>query len=247
MNPDVGFITFDEFKKSVHISIKDICLDFIGKNRESIKIKKENVILKNMINIVNSTLRLSNEKGFQDLSMRDLSRETGLSMGALYSYFPGKEELLAMIHEQGSETVLKLIMNRINLNIAPLEKLRIFISTHLYISEIMKEWFYFFYMETKNLNKVNQKLPIKIELMTEEICVNILEAGKSQKIFKLENTLFTAAAIKAMLQDWYLKRWKYSMRNISVEEYARFMIEFIESSILRKKKNNFIGGREWKL
>jgi len=38
--------------------------------------------------------------------------------------------------------------------------------------------------------------------------------------------------IKAILQDWYLKRWKYEMRNISVEQYASFLIDLVESYLL---------------
>jgi hypothetical protein len=37
--------------------------------------------------------------------------------------------------------------------------------------------------------------------------------------------------IKAMLQDWYVKRWKYARRQISVDNYAEFVIGFIESAL----------------
>jgi hypothetical protein len=42
----------------------------------------------------------------------------------------------------------------------------------------------------------------------------------------------TATVIKAMLQDWYVKRWKYSRRRISVDEYADFVIFVIASIIM---------------
>jgi hypothetical protein len=40
--------------------------------------------------------------------------------------------------------------------------------------------------------------------------------------------MMTSALLKAMLQDWYLKTWKYQGRKLSVEDYARFVIEMIE-------------------
>ena len=39
----------------------------------------------------------------------------------------------------------------------------------------------------------------------------------------------TGAVIKAMLQDWYLKRWKYARRNVSVEKYAAFVMDLVET------------------
>ena len=44
----------------------------------------------------------------------------------------------------------------------------------------------------------------------------------------------TASIIKAMLQDWYLKRWKYAKRRVSVEKYARFVLAFVEAFCLKK-------------
>jgi len=41
----------------------------------------------------------------------------------------------------------------------------------------------------------------------------------------------TASVIKAMLQDWYLKRGKYAKRRIPVEKYAQFVLQFIEAFI----------------
>ena len=43
--------------------------------------------------------------GFQAMTLRSLSRESGLSMGALYNYFSSKEDLLKIIHSYGSQTV----------------------------------------------------------------------------------------------------------------------------------------------
>jgi hypothetical protein len=39
--------------------------------------------------------------------------------------------------------------------------------------------------------------------------------------------------IKAMLQDWYLKRRKYAARKVSVEHYAAFLVDFVESYLLQ--------------
>jgi TetR/AcrR family transcriptional regulator, cholesterol catabolism regulator len=168
------------------------------------------------------------------MSLRDLCSESGLSMGALYSYFSSKDELVLMIHEQGHKSV-QAILKKYTEEIAdPVEKLRAAVRAHLYLSEIMSYWFAFFFMETKNLSKKDQRIPIESELWTEKLYIDILAEGNRQGVFSVENLELTGSAIKALMQDWYLKRWKYSKRKIGIDQYTDFVISFIESFVLKK-------------
>jgi len=224
-------MTFEDFKHMATISMEEICHEIFMENQASIKIKKEAVAVKNLANIFNTALTLSNEKGFQSMSLRDLSRTSGLSMGALYSYFTSKDELLAMIQNQGRRLTRKVLTKQIDTSAEPNEMLRTAIRAHLYLTEVMQQWFYFFYMETKNLDKSQQKKSMEGELETEQVFIDILDAGNQKQQFYVENSMLTASVIKSMLQDWYLKRWKYAHRQVSVDEYAEFLISFIESAI----------------
>ena len=46
----------------------------------------------------------------------------------------------------------------------------------------------------------------------------------------------TSAALKALLQDWYLKRWKHERRRLSVEQYAEFVIELMGAYLDAKEE-----------
>lgn len=98
MSDDLNFKTF---KKLVRVSMEDMCREYFLGNRENIRIKKEGVAVKNLVKIFNAALTISNAKGFSAMSLRELSAEAGLSMGALYTYFTSKEELLDMIQPCG--------------------------------------------------------------------------------------------------------------------------------------------------
>jgi len=215
------------------VSVEGLCRDFYRDNRAAIRIKKEEVAVKNLTTIVNTTLKLSYKKGFDAMSLRDLSRESGLSMGALYSYFSSKEELLSMIQYHGKAAVERILRDHIVRDSDPRVKLSNAIRTHLYLSELMKSWFYFFFMETKNLNKKYRKISVESELMTERVITDILEEGVRIKMFAVHNIPLAGSVIKAMMQDWYLKQWKYVQRNISVETYAQFVIDVVESFVIK--------------
>ena len=223
---------FDVFKNRVSMSKEDMYMEFFRKNRDRIKIKKAPVAVKNLIKISEATLALSNNKGFSAMSMRDLSAEAGLSVGALYSYFSSKDELIDMIQKQSMRVATRVLVDQLTGIDDPHLKLKRAIYAHLYLSEILHTWFYFSYMETKNLTKKVQKRAIELELFTEKIFTDIIEQGKQSRIFRDVNKELVAAMIKAILQDWYLKRWKYEMRNTSVEQYASFLIDLVESYLL---------------
>jgi AcrR family transcriptional regulator len=223
-----GNLRFETFKGLVSLSMEDLCRELFLDNRESIKIKKEGVAVKNLVKILDAALTLSNEKGFAAMSLRDLSAKAGLSMGALYTYFSSKEELLQMIQRQ-SAVVVQVLLDQIEGIEDPLSKLKRVIQSHLFLSEVMQPWFYFAYMETKNLAKQEHKKAIEAELATEKLLIDIMKEGRDKGDFKAVNMELAGAVIKAMLQDWYLKRWKYARRNVSVEKYAAFVIDLVET------------------
>lgn len=225
-------MTFDDFKTMATVSMENICRDIFLKNRESIKIKKEPLVVKNLMTIFNATLKLSNAKGFHAMSLRDLCRETGLSMGGLYSYFSSKDELLKIIQKQGGDMVSAILNQHIEAALFPKDKLETAIQTHLYLSEVLQPWFFFSYMETRYFRKEEHEKAIANELYTEKLLIDILNLGNEQNVFNATEPMLTAALIKAMLQDWYLKRWKYRRRNVSIDTYADFVIQIVETSIL---------------
>jgi len=231
-------MNYSAFKKTISKYTGDFCNEDFLENRRNIRIKKECTVKKNLEKIFDATLRISNNKGFQAMTMRDLSREAGLSMGALYSYFSGKEDLLKMLQSQRRSVTKRILEEYIDREPGIADKLRIAIRIHLYLSETMQPWFYFSYMETKNISGPEQAKAIESELYTEKIFENILNEGEKSGVFIHRNHQLTASIIKAMLQDWYLKRWKYAKRNISVEQYAKYLISIIETFCLSSEYEN---------
>ena len=228
-------MTFSDFRKRMGISLEDICREIYEEHRLTIRIKKEKTLLKNLSSIMETALQISNEKGFQAMSMRDLSRESGLSMGALYAYFSGKEELLEVMLRTGRTAIHRTMGEALTSVLNPRDRLRTAIETHLFLSEVMQPWFFFSYMEAKNLSEDAKENAKESELRTEAIFGDIIREGCRAGVFIKNNGNLTAALIKAMIQDWYLKRWKYSRRGVSVDQYAGFVVEFVESFLLSEQ------------
>ncbi|WP_413907980.1 TetR/AcrR family transcriptional regulator [Desulfobacula sp.] len=218
---------YSEFDKIIPDLKMDICRKAYLENKDKIRIKKEKLVVINLGKIFDATLEIGILKGFQAMTMRDLSRVSGLSMGGLYSYFSSKEQILTVYLGQGRKIIKEVLERFIMEKTLPIERLRTAVQIHLFLTEKMHEFFFFSYMEAKNLSLEERERSIQGELGTEKMFEEILLDGQKQGVFKEVNHTLSASVIKAMLQDWYLKRWKYAKRNVHVDQYADFIMAFI--------------------
>jgi AcrR family transcriptional regulator len=80
--------------------------------------------------ILNAGARVFARKGFHHASMRDMSRETGMSLAGLYYYFRSKEELLFLIQKDIFETILATVSERLAATQDPEEQLHALFEVH---------------------------------------------------------------------------------------------------------------------
>ncbi len=223
---------YAEFKKIYGISNHDLLREIFRNNKDMMRIKKEKTAINNLEKIFRAVFRIAYRKGFKSMTMRDLSEKTGISLGALYAYFPGKDKLLSIIQSHGW-TILKQDLEEIlGMYDDPTEKLREVIKAHIFLSELFRPWFYFTFMEARNIKPLEFEAVKSMEEYTQKVLADILVSGEKQGIFKSEDHELTASIIKAMQQEWYLKRWKYRKLKVSVDRFADHVIRMVEAFCL---------------
>ena len=102
-------------------------------HREKMQIKNPKVAVGNLEKIFTATFRLANSKGFQAMSLRDLSRETGISMGGLYAYIGSKNDLASVIEGVLRNYIDQVIGGLTNANLAPVQRLKAIIFGEIYM------------------------------------------------------------------------------------------------------------------
>jgi AcrR family transcriptional regulator len=218
------------------VSTEALCVRILERHREAIRVQKSHIAVANLARIIDATLKLSNKQGFQATTLRDLAKTSGLSMGGLYSYFSSKPMLLSMILREVASTVTEVLSE------PPQEvatdagaHLRWLIESHIRLTEAMQPWFVFAYMEAKAFPPPERRIAIDSEAQTEAIIARVLEQGAAEGIFALSDVGLTAALIKPLLQDWYVKRAKYRKRGISIDSYIEAVIGFVTAAISAKE------------
>lgn len=206
----------------------DLCRKLLEDNSGTILIQKPEIAVKKLKVIIAAALKLSNEKGFQAMSLRDLSKESGISMGGLYAYFDSKKTLLHMILSTVTTTVEDVLAAPpAELANDPIGHLNWLIDAHIRLTEDMLPWFTFSFMEAKNFPRKERRMATDSEELTETYFTEVCERAKAQSLFREDVPEILPALIKPLLQDWYVKRPKYKRRKISVETYIGTVQDFI--------------------
>jgi TetR/AcrR family transcriptional regulator, cholesterol catabolism regulator len=81
--------------------------------------------------ILRTAARIFAEKSYHSTSMRDISRETNVSLAGLYHYCRSKEELLFLIQDNCFGRVLERLEKQLEEVDDPIAKLSLFIENHL--------------------------------------------------------------------------------------------------------------------
>ncbi len=218
---------FDQFQTMTPLNGDTIWVYLVERHAQRIGVKRRKPALENMEKIFVATFRLANEVGFRAMSLRDLCRETGLSMGGLYGYIEGKDQLAEMIEDVVRHATQELPRMFAHVE-APLERLESLVRGTIYLSEILQPWFYFVYMDSRVLNFEQRAMAKSSELAVQAQLAGILDELRPPPG---GDTTLLAAHILSMLQDWYLKRWKYRAAKVGVDEFADSVLLFLRSHL----------------
>jgi AcrR family transcriptional regulator len=166
------------------------------------------------------------KKGYEGASMRDLSRESGMSLAGLYYYFESKERLLYLIQKHTFTTIVQRLKERLEGVSDPEERIRIFILNHLeyflanqaamkvlsHEAEVLKNGF------------ASEVAAIKREYY--RICVSLLDDLKNAKGFQFSTRI-------AVLSLFGMMNWIYTWHNPRVDADAPALAREMSDVFLR--------------
>ncbi|WP_246727856.1 TetR/AcrR family transcriptional regulator [Chelativorans sp. Marseille-P2723] len=216
-------------------STEELCARILERHRARIKVRKQQLVLANLSRIVTAFLRLSNRKGYHAMSLRELADESGLSMGALYTYFDSKEMLLVMVVGEVANTMSEVLASvPEETRQDPRAHMYWLIDTHIRLTETMQQWFVFVFMETKSFPRSVRQAAVDSETLAEQELAEIIERGNAAGVFDVEDPQLFAAMVKPLLQDWYVKRAKYRRRKVGIDRYIEQVTNVIERAACSK-------------
>lgn len=208
---------FSDYKRVSPIDATTVWQVLFERNAERVPVKRAEVARENLRRIVESTFRLANKAGFGAMTLRDLSRETGLSMGGLYGYITSKDDLASMIedmirHVAGSTPVWLEGHGE-----SPSDRLDALIRGHVFQCELLQPWFYFVFMESRTLSPAQRQVAKSAELGMHGALTRLAANLGGADPVRAE---LAGAHAQTLIQDWHVKRWKYKQMKVTVDQFA---------------------------
>ncbi len=210
------------------LTTEDLCKSILARHADTICVRNPTIAVPKLKRIIEAALDLSNRGGFQAMSLRDLSRASGLSTGGLYAYFDSKTTLLKMILLEVTDLVERVLSKPpVGSASDPVTHLRWLIDTHLRLTEALLPWFTFAFMEAKNFPPAERRIAVDSEYLTETLFAEVINRGIDSGVFRKDTSALLPALIKPLLQEWYVKRAKYRRRGTSLEVYSRTVQDLV--------------------
>ena len=218
---------FAQFQRMTPLNGDSIWAFIVDRNAERTGVKRRASALENLEKIFGATFKLANEVGFRAMSLRDLCRETGISMGGLYGYIDSKDQLADMIEDvvRHASEELPRMFRHVE---APLDRLESLARASIYLSEILQPWFYFVYMDSRSLGHQQRAMAKQSELSIQAELAAIIAAVEPRP---QGDPALLAAHFLALFQDWYVKRWKYGAARVHVDDFADSTVRVIRSHL----------------
>lgn len=191
-------------------------------NKQRLNLKNQRIATTKLATIIPAVFKIARQNSYSGMTLRDLSRETGYSTGGLYKYFNDKEDLFVMIHH-----ALVAMTERVLISVQsdnPLTSIDHLLIYHLYMSERLKRWFYFVFMEAKHLNKPLLNRFVESEKLLEQALITDINKAVSNHLCHCRSAFLVASVLKATLQEWYLKNHKYQAQNIDLTAYKNHLL-----------------------
>ncbi|SFU20912.1 TetR/AcrR family transcriptional regulator [Paraburkholderia aspalathi] len=219
--------SFAQFKQVAPVNASNLLEFIIERHGKRITVKRTDAAHENLRKIFDATFKLANRVGFAGMSLRDLCKDTGLSMGGLYGYIASKDDLAAMI-----EDVIRHVGSEIpkwfNSLPSASDRLDAMLRGHIFMSELLQPWFYFVFMESRSLPQTQKKVVRDSELAFQRDLSRLIIASGVQDCICAE---MAAAHCQAVIQDWYVKRWKFKQLNVSVDAFADSVSHLVKSLV----------------
>ncbi len=190
-----------------------------ARHGDQIRTKKAKFAVSNLEKIFSATFKLSNQIGFQAMSLRQLSSETGISMGGLYSCLASKEDIAIMVKDL-VQAVSEELIGAVAAFDDAREAVQATLRHHVYATHLLQPWFSFLYFETRSLPRPQQEASKNIELRISQHLADLIARGQAAGVFRDDVPPFAVDALVSLIQDGYLKPWKYRARGVDADRYA---------------------------
>lgn len=181
--------------------------------------------------VLGAAARIMYDTGYHGMSMQAVAEQAGMSVGLIYQYFGGKDEVLeAVIVEilDGFRVRVPAAMDAAGED--PEERLRAGFAAFCEVIDTRREATLLAYRESQTLSPTARATVIRMEEETTEPFREAVRAGIASGRFRAVSPELVAHNLKMAAHAWALKHWSLS-RHHTLQEYVAAETDLTLSAI----------------
>ena len=196
--------------------------------------------------VLDAAVTVMGKTGFHQMSMQDLATEANVSVGLIYKYFGGKEDLLLA-------TIVR-ILDVFRDQLAPVmesagadvvDQLAAGIRRYIEIVDENLDAVVLTYRESRTLAAEGRTQIKELEIGTAAPLRAVIEAGITQGVFRGVDVDLTVCDIMLLAHGWALKHWHLGP-SYTVDEYIALQTHHVLNSLVaegsRAEYAHLLGG-----
>ncbi|HYB38480.1 MAG TPA: TetR/AcrR family transcriptional regulator [Mycobacterium sp.] len=182
--------------------------------------------------VLDAAVKVMGKTGFHQMSMQDLAAEANVSVGLIYKYFGGKEDLLlaTIVRIQDAfRDQLAPVMNAVGDDIV--ERLAAGIRRYIEIVDENLDAVVLTYRESRTLDPAGRTQIKELEIATAAPLRAAIEAGIADGVFRAADVDLVVFDIMLLAHGWALKHWHFGPI-YTLDEYIRLQTRYVLNSLI---------------
>lgn len=182
--------------------------------------------------ILDAAVKVMQQTGFHQMSMQDLATEADVSVGLIYTYFGGKEDLLlatiVRIQDAFRDQLAPVIAAAGD---DPVDQLRAGIRRYIEIVDENLDAVVLTYRESRTLDAAGRTQIKELEIASATPLRTVIEDGITAGVFHDVDVDLMVFDIMLLAHGWALKHWHFG-ELYTLDEYIRLQTRYALNSLI---------------
>ena len=184
--------------------------------------------------IVDAATTLLSSQGYHQMSVNELAREAGISVGTVYQYVKNKQDILLLVMRDILEAYRHNVPRAMEGFDDPLDRLSSGFGAYCRVVDSRRAGTILAYRESSTLAKEALDEMKSLEEETTGLLVTCLRECVEAGILHEHDSDTLAWDLMMLAHMWSLKHWHFGSR-MSIDEYARLQFAVVVSAIIHQE------------
>jgi TetR/AcrR family transcriptional regulator, cholesterol catabolism regulator len=218
-------------KRSFRTSTRVARILRAGARKGNLLVQDRDILRRKRSELAEAAFDLFVDRGFHRTGVREIAAAAGLSVGAVFTYFTDKEEILAHIFFEQLERLEKELLGTLRTLIgegtragaSPETVFDTVFAQFLRAVDTLHRFIALAYQESKSLSAVARKELIVREKRVQGLLAEAIRYGAERGRFASYDIELKAHNIMVLGHAWAIRHWMFAGVMDSVEDYREFL------------------------